>query len=66
MEKTEAQFQKVLLEKCHEAEEKYGVKCTRLINNIEKYGEVKTVKETIRKKNVVNNKQNLKCLYNKN
>lgn len=52
MEKTEAQFQKVLLEKCHEAEEKYGVKCTRLINNIEKYGAVKTVKETIRKKNV--------------
>ena len=50
--KLEAEFQRVLLEKCRQAEEKCGVKCTRLINNIEKYGAVKTVKEIIRKRNV--------------
>jgi len=50
--KLEAEFQKALLEKCRKAEEKCGVKCTRLINNIEKYGAVKTVKEIIRKRNV--------------
>ena len=52
MSKAELEFQKVLLEKCKEAEEKCGARCKRLANNIEKYGAVKTAKEIIRKSNV--------------
>ena len=52
MSKAELEFQKVLLEKCAEAEEKCGARTKRLVNNIEKYGAVKTAKEIIRKSNV--------------
>ena len=52
MSKVEAEFQKVLIEKCKEAEEKCGARTKRLLNNIEKFGAVKTAKEIIRKSNV--------------
>ncbi len=45
----EKQFEEELLQKYEEAEEKCGYKATRFIQNISKFGGVKTVKEILRK-----------------
>lgn len=51
----EKSFQEEFIKRCNTAQEEYGCKSTRLLQNIEKFGSVRTVQEIIRKGRISDN-----------